>query len=1098
MRLLTTIALLAATAAAQDPRSATADPFRHAGFLPADTLFVAELRPKAEFQEELEQTRFWGALQEQLDQPGCRDLVAAIRAPLTGKEGDGLRPFDLIARGGTIAVTAPGKDGMPGVLIVVDAGELAARLTIALDDRVALGPKGGIQRRDRSGTPTWQIELGRQPVMLALAGTQLILASSTDRLDATLRCLGGTTDQTLATNARYRHFAKHLATRGGTANLLNTWLDVGGLLTHGLAQAPAMVRETAKRWLGRVGLDGLSGFGMTVGAEHGVVVERVFVDVMGPRSALLAALLPESGQLGLDTATLAPRDVASFFAIETDLKSAYVELLRILDAAEPKLAEELRRGMRAASQQLGIDLEADLIFQLAHRVAAMQWPAAEATSSAEWLYVIDVQRSERVAEVLTRLPMFESSKLGAYDMLLQRTGGVGLAVGRGVIVAASSERQLRRWLGDQRVPTPHPEVRTALSRLSEGGIGCGWVNPRPLMAETLRAIDLAGAVAPGAAMARRIVSQAANTLAPLSWSLYSGQHGYVTRMESSSGFTVELLVATLAGIAEEAVADPTLARLLDASRSSEDLRSVHMTQVLAALQVAQSRHFAEHKRYADLDTLLGSGALPKDYFDGPRGPNVQGLGDSLVTVLMVPGDNSHWVGVVWPADRRTGEVFAVADDQPPMRNELVARSRGIAMPMLRDVFNRGDASAGLTPGWRVIDLGAETATDAPAVAGSGERATLAIIAALEKRGPSAAGEILRYLDSESPPVVSRAVFALGKLRSSQAVPRILEVATKHANVEVRRQAMKALMNLGDRRTVQASMELLADVDGTVRKLAAANLGRLKATEAADALVALIVRASAEPSGDEDAAAALLALGEIGDPAVLLRAAGATPAEGKKTAEALVWMFQTLSPTLGKEDEPKTVMAVLDHRCALLRRFAIQRLGELGDPIAVTALESRLAAEDDQLRPLVEVSLTAIRGGVAGETGGAADFARRAVDWSQTTALEIWNDPRWRTVLVAGFAGLLVMAIGLTIVIKRQRRRQKGESWAAMARQSAGPAPKAPVRLRPRYEDYEPEYRPTENWDAEIKSGEEDDWPVDEEAAPVQEEQWQEPADSTPR
>jgi hypothetical protein len=80
--------------------------------------------------------------------------------------------------------------------------------------------------------------------------------------------------------------------------------------------------------------------------------------------------------------------------------------------------------MRTASQQLGIDIEADLIFQLAHRVAAMQWPAAEATSSAEWLYVIDVQRSERVAEVLTRLAMFESSKLGAYDMLLQRTGGI--------------------------------------------------------------------------------------------------------------------------------------------------------------------------------------------------------------------------------------------------------------------------------------------------------------------------------------------------------------------------------------------------------------------------------------------------------------------------------------------------------------------------------------------------------------------------------------------------------------------------------------------------------------------------------------------------
>jgi hypothetical protein len=182
-----------------------------------------------------------------------------------------------------------------------------------------------------------------------------------------------------------------------------------------------------------------------------------------------------------------------------------------------------------------------------------------------------------------------------------------------VIVAASSERQLRRWLGDQRVPTPHPEVRTALSRLSEGGIGCGWVNPRPLMAETLRAIDLAGTVAPGAAMARRIVSQAANTLAPLSWSLYSGQHGYVTRMESNSGFVVELLVATLAGIAEEAVADPTLARLLDASRSSEDLRSVHMTQVLAALQVAQ------------VASLRGAQALRRSRHPAGVGARCQGL-----------------------------------------------------------------------------------------------------------------------------------------------------------------------------------------------------------------------------------------------------------------------------------------------------------------------------------------------------------------------------------------------------------------------------------------------------------------------------------------
>lgn len=1097
MALLTTIALLAATVSPQDPERASTEPFRHAASMPADTLFAAELRPQAGFRDELEPTRFWAAFQEQLDQPTCRDLLATLRAPLSGREGEGIRATDLIAHGVSIAITAPDRTGAPGVLAIAEIGDLASKLATALDDRTAQG-RSGIERRDRPGTSAWHVAVGRQPFVIALAGTTLIVASPPDRLDKALQNRAGQSAESLASNARFRQFSRHVGTRLGATEVAIAWFDVTGMVEQGLAEAPAAIRENAKRWLARIGLDGLGGVGITVGAERGVVRERVLVSTNGPRGTLLDALFPQGGQLGLDAATLAPRDVASFFAIETDLKTAYSEILRILDGAEPKLAEELRRFVRASGQQLGVDVETDLLYQLGHRVAAMQWPATDSTSTGEWLYVIDVERSERVADVLTRLPMFESSKLGAYDMLLQRNGGVGLAVGRGMLVAASSERQLRRWLGDQRVPTPHAEVRAALSQLTEGGIGCGWVNPRPLMTETLRAIDAAGAVAPGAAIARRIVSHASTTLSPLTWSLYSNPLGFTAQFESSSGFIAELAVAVLVGIAEEAAADPMLARLLDATRSSEDLRSVHATQVLAALQFAETRWFEQHKVYADVDALIAGGLIGADMFDGPRGPGILGLGDSLVTVLLVPGDTPHWVGVIWPADRHTGEVFAVSDEQPPMRNELVARSRGIATPMLRDVFNRGDVGAGLTPGWRVIDLGSDTETSAPAVAGSGERATLGIIAALEKRGPSAAAEIVRYLDSESPHIVSRAVYALGKLRSSQAVPRIIELATKHESVDVRQQAIKALTNLGDRRSVQASMHLLADPDATVRKLAAANLGRLKAAEAKDELVALIARASRDPAADEDGAAALLALGEIGDATVLLRAAGSTGGSGKKTEEALVWMFQTLAPKVGADEEPKTLMAVLDHTSTLLRRFAIQRLGELKDPRAAAALESRLGVENDQLRPLVEVSLSAIRGGTAGENTGVAGLARRAMDSTQSAVSSIWNDPRWRTLIVAVLAFLAVLAVGLTVAIKRQRRRRQGESWAAMARQSAGPAPQNRGRLRPRYEDYEPEYRPAENWDAEIKRGEEDEWPVDEEVPPPSEATWQEEQDGAQR
>ncbi|MFO1054980.1 MAG: HEAT repeat domain-containing protein [Planctomycetota bacterium] len=1088
--MLTTLALLTAAVLPQSPTAQGQEPLRHAGLLPKDSLVAMELAPGADFRSELEQTVLWTSLQEAFDQPACRELLSALRAPIAEKAGDGIRGIDLLDQGLTLSFSAPQNGGDFGITAVLETGSLANRLASALDERAAR-VNGGLERKDRKGTSIWLSKTGSRQTAIALAGTTLLFGSPPELLDAALERRAGHTVETLATSPTYLAYTEHARPHLHPGRAFTLFCDFGSLCRSALASAPAIVKDGVGRWLGRTGLDGIGASGVIVDVADGRVRERVILDLPTPRPPLLAAIFPEQGQIGLDAATLAPRDIAAFSSIEINLRSLYVELMKAIDAAEPRTGAQIRRTIRIASDQLGIDVESDLIYALGNRVVALQWPSHDAAGANDWVYVIDTDRAERLSAALTRLKDFESGKLGAFDLFFQHAGGVGLAVGKGSLVLADSERTLRRWLGDQRVPTPHPEVRSVLIRLADGGIGCGWLNLRTLMADALQAVGRYGAALDNNNLGHRALSRIASTLTPLGWSLYTEPTGISVHFESTSGFLSQILLSGLIGAAEDAINDPALAHLLDATRSTADAREVRIAQVLAALQIAQ-RHYSEtHSTFGDLEQLAQEKLLDADFFQPGRAPGIRTVGDSCVTVICTKDKLPHWVGVVWPSDARTGDVFAVSDEHGPMRNELVARSRGMTEPMLRDVFNRGDIALGLTPGWRALDLGEGSSNTIPAAPGSGDTAVLGIIAALEKRGAESAPELVKYLDAESPRVVARAAYALGKLRAGVAVPRLLEIAVSHSDAEVRQQSMRALLQFGDRRTVQTSMRLLGDPDPVVRTLAATNLGRLKATESADALIALAGRSSTDAGNDDAVAAALIALGELGDPGVLLRASGSYKEGGKKSDEAITWLFQTLSPTLEGSEEAKTLMGVLDHGSTLLRRYAIQRLGELKDPNTVSALESRLAVENDQLRPLVEISLSAVRGVMVGEEeSGFAASIRNGYLYVKGQVQAGWADPKTRGIAIATLSGLVVAIVGLVIATRRQRRRRKGENWAAKAREVAGPAPRTPVRLRPRYEDYKPEYAPGENWDTEISRGDEDDWPVDEEYTESTEESWQ--------
>ena len=234
----------------------------------------------------------------------------------------------------------------------------------------------------------------------------------------------------------------------------------------------------------------------------------------------------------------------------------------------------------------------------------------------------------------------------------------------------------------------------------------------------------------------------------------------------------------------------------------------------------------------------------------------------------------------------------------------------------------------------------------------------------ERAGEKANLVVLRRLtESSSVPIAARAAWLLGRSKDPRATEFCCEVATATPHVEARVQAMNALMLKKDPSSLASAVAGLQDGDRTVRVLAAQLLGKLGRPTAVDSLLEMIERSRNDATAGvaTDVQAALVALHDLKAARSLLRAATAVhDSKIKGTGEALAFCFQGLSPTLDQAQEVTTLLAVLDHREPLVRRYAIGRLAHIGDPATANALEGRLASESAELRPLVEVALNQVR------------------------------------------------------------------------------------------------------------------------------------------
>jgi hypothetical protein len=185
-------------------------------------------------------------------------------------------------------------------------------------------------------------------------------------------------------------------------------------------------------------------------------------------------------------------------------------------------------------------------------------------------------------------------------------------------------------------------------------------------------------------------------------------------------------------------------------------------------------------------------------------------------------------------------------------------------------------------------------------------------------------------------------------------------------------------------------------------------------------------------------------------------------DSESEEEALTYMFQVLTPKLEAEEEATTLMAVLDHESLLLRRYAIQRLGEMKDSSAVPALEERLAVEGEELKPLLEAALNGMIDQGSGEstinTGAALIKLKQ---WKQQV-VNYWEklDQAERNKLMAGSAGGFILFFTLIFLARRRRRQKRADSWVSSM---VGPSDEEYVEGEPSYdaegyaEDYEGGY-----------------------------------------
>ncbi len=192
--------------------------------------------------------------------------------------------------------------------------------------------------------------------------------------------------------------------------------------------------------------------------------------------------------------------------------------------------------------------------------------------------------------------------------------------------------------------------------------------------------------------------------------------------------------------------------------------------------------------------------------------------------------------------------------------------------------------------------------------------------------------------------VSRTIEAFG----GKAVPTLLEISTTEDR-DHRLSAIWLLGRIGDRRSVPVLMKALHDDQSRVVGSAIRALGRMRVVEATDELTRKL-----QGGNDEIADDAAIALGRIGDPAVI-EALMETASNESRHEDVRVAAIVALGD-LGNAKAFSTLKTLVITNKRHLREAALAALGKIGDPAAFDMISKYAWAEDENLREAAVDSL----------------------------------------------------------------------------------------------------------------------------------------------
>jgi hypothetical protein len=346
--------------------------------MPHSTLAVVRIADLPLMAERFKQTALGRVAQDSRMKPLVGDLYKAAQDAFKQIEGQVGLPLDQLLKipQGEVAVgfvATTDFEQEPGFIALIDTKDQAtqARKLLIAAEQIAQR-NGGTHTTEKFGAEEVDVYtgFGKARIFSIERDGAFIFATNKELMTTVLANLnGGGVEKTLADNDKYSTLISRCSTSGEEPPQISWYADPialvrrlasGSLATVGLSLFPVL------------GLDGLHAVGGTITFASGEFdeVQHIHVLLDNPRVGVIDAVALSSGDMTPES--WVPGDCVSYATIHWDLRHTFNVSASLFNSimGEGELERQIRTRV---SDQLGVDIEKDVMPQLTGRATHIQW-----------------------------------------------------------------------------------------------------------------------------------------------------------------------------------------------------------------------------------------------------------------------------------------------------------------------------------------------------------------------------------------------------------------------------------------------------------------------------------------------------------------------------------------------------------------------------------------------------------------------------------------------------------------------------------------------------------------------------------------------------